>query len=118
MRLLELMDLGSIRQILAVKQGDADNKNIPVSIPFVALKKQLSDLGISSVDAFNQLKDKVDAQGDVIDKVIPGKKDDQGNISLNTQEPNTAQQKAVNQGQGPSVQQMAKRNAKTLKPNF
>lgn len=118
MRLVEIMDLGSIRQILAVKQGDADNKDLPVSIPFAALKKQLSALGISSLDAFNQLKDKVDKQGDVIKTVDIGKKDDEGDITLNTQEPNADTQQPINKAQGPSVQQMAKRNAKKLQPDF
>lgn len=118
MKLFEVVDLGAIRSILAVKQGEADNKNLSSTIPFVSIKDELRSFGIATIDAFNQLKDKIDPQGDVIAKVIPGTKDDEGTIVLATQEKNKAQQQPIKQNTGPGIQQMASRNSKKLKPSF
>lgn len=118
MRLFEVLDHGAIRSILAVKQGEADNKNLPSTIPFVSIKDELASFGISNIDALKQLKDKIDPRGDVIKDIISGNKDNEGSIVLATQEKNPISNKQIKKSGGPTVQQMASRNAKKLTPDF
>lgn len=118
MRLFELFDIGSIRSVLAVKQGEADKagpakQGIPSTIPFAALKSYLEPLGINSPDGLIALKNKVDPAGDVIADI-----DKDGNITLKTKIQNPNQDKAQQTGGGPAVDAMASSNAKTLAPKI
>lgn len=119
MRLFEVLDLGSIRSVLAVKQGEANKagpakQGIPSTIPFAALKSFLEPLGINSPDGLIALKNKVDPAGDVIADI-----DDDGNITLKTNVKNPNQTDSQQQsGGGPAVDAMASSNAKTLSPKI
>jgi hypothetical protein len=113
MRLFEV-DQGGAREILAVLQGLADRPGHEQAseIPWPAVKSILNRLalGISTPDGLIALKNAVDPRGDVIKDI----KDD-GTIILNTeiQSSNDATQPKKT-GSNPSVDQMAKRNAKTV----
>jgi len=111
MRLFEV-DLGSARDVLAVLQGQANNSKMHSSLPFPVVMNMIKPygLGISTPDGLIALKNAVDPRGDVIKDI----KDD-GTIILNTeiQSSNDATQPKKT-GSNPSVDQMAKRNAKTV----
>ena len=114
MRVFEMLDLGSIRSVLAVKQGEADRSGKSASIPFVSLKSYLEPLGISTPDALIAAKNDIDSVGDVIDSIT-----DTGTVILKTQAENP-DKPATTAGApaGPSVDQMAASNAKTLNPKL
>jgi len=113
MRLFEV-DQGGAREILAVLQGLADRPGHEQAseIPWPAVKSILNRLalGISTPDGLIALKNAVDPQGDVIKDI----KDD-GTIILNTEIQSSNDTTQPDQkGASPSVDQMAKRNAKTV----
>ncbi len=109
MRLLEV-DLGAARDILAVLQGQADRKGQTSEIPFAAVKNLLNpfSLAINTPDALIALKNMVDPAGDVISDIL-----DNGTVVLNTKQTSPVEKKPP-AGSSPTVDQMAKRNAKTL----
>jgi hypothetical protein len=114
MRLFEV-DLGSARDVLAVIQGQADRQRASSTIPFAAVMNMLRPyaLGINTPDGLIALKNKVDPAGDVIADVL-----DNGDVVLNTQASNPAQDTAVKQSSSPTVDKMAKSGAKKLSPDI
>jgi len=114
MRLFEVMDAGSIRSILAVQQGQANDADTYSQIPFVNLKSELASLGISSIDGLIALKNKVDPAGDVI-KDIDSRT---GMITLNTRQQDPNEPEPAPKGASPTVDKMAKSGAKKLQPDI
>ncbi len=113
MRLLEVLDIGSFRSVLAVKQGEANKRGIPLEIPFAALQSYLEPLGINSPDALIAVKNKIDPTGDVISDVLQN-----GTVILNTKVPSDEQDAQPKKATGPSVDKMASANSKNLSPNI
>jgi len=114
MRLFEVLDIGSIRSILAVQQGQADSEHQYSQIPFTNLRDELAELGISTIDGLINLKNQVDPTGDVIKDINA----ETGMITLNTQAQapgNTTEPKTA---AGPSIDKMAASGAKKLSPDI
>ena len=115
MRLFEV-DLGSARDVLAVLQGQANKSDRPSTLPFAAVMNMLKPygLGISTPDGLIALKNAVDPAGDVIADVL-----DDGTVLLKTNAQNPNQDKAQQPATGSSsLDAMASRNAKNLKPDI
>jgi hypothetical protein len=115
MRLFEV-DQGSVRDILAVLKGLADQNQKSSTVPFAAVKNILRPfgLGISTVDGLIALKNKIDPNGAVIKDI-----GDDGSIILNTAAENPKDQQAKpEKAGGPNVDAMASRGAKKLKPDI
>jgi hypothetical protein len=115
MRLFEV-DLGSVRDVMAVMQGLANKQGQSSELPWPVVQNILKpfNLGISTPDALIALKNSVDPQGDVIQDIT-----DDGTIILNTKvkDPNadqgdTATPKAGKGG--PSLDSMASHAAKEV----
>lgn len=109
MKLFEV-DLGAARDILAVLQGIADKKDQTSEIPFAAFKNLVKPfaLAINTPDALIALKNLIDPTGDVISDIL-----DDGTVVLNTTQTSQAEKQSPSTS-SPTVDQMAKRNAKTL----
>jgi hypothetical protein len=114
MRLFEVLDLGSIRSILAVKQGQANSGQQYSQIPFTSLRDELAELGISTIDGLVALKNQVDPTGDVIKDIDT----DTGIVTLNTQAQAPGGQETPQKAAGPSVDKMAASGAKKLSPDI
>ena len=115
MRLFEV-DLGSARDVLAVLQGQANKSDRPSTLPFAAVMNILKPygLGISTPDGLIALKNAVDPAGDVIADVL-----DDGTVLLKTNAQNPNQDQAQQPASGSSsLDAMASRNAKNLKPDL
>lgn len=112
MKLFEI-DLGGVREVLAVLQGLANKpgQEQAMELPWNYVRNLLDKfaLGISTPDGLIALKNQVDPEGDVIKDV----KDD-GTVVLNTQIQNPNDQStAAKKGPAPSVDKMASHNAKS-----
>jgi hypothetical protein len=119
MRLFEIDDseIGSLRSVLSVLQGLADQGNQAASLPFSAVKSALYRSGINYVntpDALIAVKNKIDPAGDVFDISDDGK----GTVILNTKVKDPNAVKPATQGSSPTIDAMASRNAKNLKPDL
>lgn len=120
MRLFEL-DLGSARGILRLLQRKAnapgsDGRGKPLTIPFPAMIQMLNqyDLGINTPDGLRKWAEAVDAPGAVIDKVL-----DDGSVIIKTTVANPNQDQAPQPSSSSStIDAMASRNAKNLKPDI
>jgi len=115
MRLFEV-DLGSARDVLAVLQGQANRADQPSSLPFPVVMNILKPygLGISTPDGLIALKNAVDPAGAVISDIL-----DDGTVLLKTKTENPNKDKAAQAGGTSStVDAMASRNAKNLKPDI
>ena len=113
MRLYEI-DLGSARDVLAVIKGEADRLGQPSTLPFTAVMQILKkmNLGINTPDGLIALKNAVDPNGDVIKNV-----DDNGTVTLNTKAQRPDQTPPATGG-SPTIDAMASKNAKNLKPDI
>jgi hypothetical protein len=114
MRLFEVLDPGSIRSILAVQQGQADSGQQYSQIPFINLRDELAELGISTIDGLIDLKNQVDPNGDVIKDINA----ETGMITLNTQAQAPGDTDKPKTATGPSVDTMAASGAKKLSPDI
>jgi len=114
MRLFEV-DLGSARDVLAVLQGQANRAGQHSTLPFPVVMNILKpfDLGISTPDGLIALKNAVDPAGDVIADVL-----DDGTVVLKTNAVNPNQDKAQPTAGSSTLDAMASRNAKNLKPDI
>ena len=115
MRLFEV-DLGSARDVLAVLQGKANGADKPSTLPFPVVMNILKPfgLGISTPDGLIALKNAVDPAGDVISDIL-----DDGTVLLKTTAQNPNQDRAQQPPSGSSsLDAMASRNAKNLKPDI
>jgi hypothetical protein len=110
MRLFEV-DRSSARDVLAVLRSQSDKSESHLTIPFNSVMRLLKpyDLGISTPEGLRSLVAEIDPQGSVIADIL-----DNGSVVLNTKKPNPNQDAAIERGTGPSVDQMASSNAKTL----
>jgi len=113
MRLYEI-DVGDARDVLAVIKGEADRLGQPSTLPFTAVMQIIKrmDLGISDIDGLIALKNAVDPAGDIIKKI-----DDNGTVTLKTKTQRPDQTPPA-PGASPTVDAMASRNAKNLKPDI
>jgi len=109
MRLFEV-DQGSARDVLAVLQGQANRQGQSSELPFPVVMNILKPLGlgISTPDGLRALKNSLDPAGDVIADIL-----DNGTVVLNTKTASNQKPDAAQTPAGPSVDQMASRNAKT-----
>jgi len=109
MRLFEV-DQGSARDVLAVLQGQANQQGQSSELPFPVVMHMLKPLGlgISTPDGLRALKNALDPAGDVIADIL-----DNGTVVLKTKTASDQKPDAAQTPAGPSVDQMASRNAKT-----
>jgi hypothetical protein len=99
-------EVGSLRSALAVRQGQVKKTGSSKELPLAVIKDIARDLGfsITDLDTLKAFKDKIDPTDDVFDIT------DKGTIILN--KPQAAMLPV--KGDGPSLDAMAARNAKTL----
>jgi hypothetical protein len=115
MRLFELEDQGSAELILRNLQGQVNKLDDTSQLPFDSVKKMLEpfDLGVGSPQALQKLFRSIDNKQQIVDRVL-----DDGTVILKTQKPNQNQEQPIDQGTGPTVDQMASSNAKNLSPKI
>ena len=120
MKLFEV-DLGSARNVLRILQSKANQpgsagRGQSLTVPFSAMINMLDqyDLGISTPDGIRKWAEAVDAAGTVIDNVL-----DDGSVIIKTAatNPNKDQVKPTSNGSS-TLDAMASRNAKKLKPDL
>ena len=114
MRLYEFTPDGGFRDVLAVIKGEADRLGQPSTLPFTAVMQILKkmNLGINTPDGLIALKNAVDPNGDVIKNV-----DDNGTVTLKTKAQRPDQTPTATGG-SPTIDAMASKNAKNLKPDI
>jgi len=113
MRLFEV-DQDSARDVLAVLQGLANKEGQSSELPFSVVMNILRPfaLGISKPEGLIALKNAVDPAGDVIKKI-----DDNGTVTLKTKAQRPDQTPPAT-GASPTIDTMASKNAKNLKPDI
>jgi len=115
MRFFEI-DLGSARSVLKVLQDLANEQGRDSELPFGLVQHAFSDFdyaigngGPESQKALQAIFKDIDPQGKVVAEVTPD-----GTVILNTDTPSDQLSPGVGQPTGPSVDQMAAHNSKSV----
>ena len=121
MRLFEVLEPGSLKTVLMNLIGQANKKGETLSLPFSAFKRMINadELGISTIDVLKAWKKDNDKDDEIISAIIDNPRnpnDAQVIMATNKSHPNKNQ--AIDQGNAPSVDQMASSAVKTNPPKI
>lgn len=121
MRLFEVLEPGSLKTVLMNLIDQANNKGETLALPFSALSRMIGgdELGISTVAVLKAWKNEYDKDDQIIAAIVDNPQNpNDAKIIMATDKPHAEKNQALDQGNAPSVDQMASSAVKTNPPKI
>lgn len=119
MRLFEVLEPGSLKTVLMNLIDQANGKGETLALPFSALSRMIGgdELGISTVAVLKAWKKEHDKDDSIISAIIDNPQNpNDAKVIMATDKQHPEKNQAMDQGNAPSVDQMASSAIKTNPP--